>query len=160
MAVASHTAGIVITAFIIAVAVSIGYYQFVYIPEASRRPVLPQEVLEPEETVEVSIAEGAANPDNGRFFVPTDVRATMGVSNRVVWTSDDTVPHTVTTDDGYQDPYSGLFDSRERPEEEGGPFVMPGEEYQFLFTQLGEYSYHCEPHPWMTGIVRVVESFA
>lgn len=84
MAVASHTSGIVITAFIIAVAVSIGYYQFVYIPEASRTPVLPQEVLEPKETVEVSIVEGASNPDNGRFFVPTDVRATMGVSNRVV----------------------------------------------------------------------------
>jgi plastocyanin len=25
---------------------------------------------------------------------------------------------------------------------------------------VGEYSYHCEPHPWMTGKVEIVENFA
>jgi plastocyanin len=66
----------------------------------------------------------------------------------------------VTSDDDYKDAYSGVFDSRERPEEEGGPFVMPGKEFEFLFTQAGQYSYHCEPHPWMKGKVEIVENFA
>ncbi|HXG06850.1 MAG TPA: plastocyanin/azurin family copper-binding protein [Nitrososphaera sp.] len=37
---------------------------------------------------------------------------------------------------------------------------MPGETYEFLFTQLGAYQYHCVPHPWMQAQVEVVESFA
>jgi plastocyanin len=156
----SNTAGIAMTAFVIAVAVSIGYYQFVYIPQANSRPVLPQEVLKPKQSVQVSIASGASNQGNGRFFVPAEVRATMGISNLVVWTSDDSVPHTVTSDNSFNDRYSGTFDSRDRPQEEGGPFVMPGKTYQFLFTENGDYPYHCEPHPWMKGIVHVVESFA
>ncbi|MDQ3838537.1 MAG: plastocyanin/azurin family copper-binding protein [Thermoproteota archaeon] len=24
-----------------------------------------------------------------------------------------------------------------------------------MFTEAGEYAYHCEPHPWMTGKVTV-----
>lgn len=156
----NHAGGISIIAFVIAVAVSMSYYQFVYIPQANTRPIVPEEVLEPPETLTITVAEGSANEGNGRFFVPNDARATIGVSNRAAWTNEDTVPHTVTTDDGYQDPYSGTFDSRERPEEEGGPFVMPGQDYEFLFTQVGEYPYHCEPHPWMTGVIEVVENFA
>jgi plastocyanin len=156
----SNTAGIAIIAFVIAVAFSIAYYQFVYIPQANSRPVLPQAVLKPQQTVQVSIASGASNQGNGRFFVPSEVRAALGTSNLVVWTSGDAVPHTVTSDNSFKDRYSRAFDSRERPQEEGGPFVMPGKTYQFLFTEIGDYPYHCEPHPWMKGIVHVVESFA
>lgn len=67
--------------------------------------------------------------------------------------------HTVTSDTDYEDPYSGKFDSQSRQEEEGGPFVMPGQTYEFLFTELGTYPYHCVPHPWMQARVEVVESF-
>jgi plastocyanin len=156
----NHAGGIAITAFVVALAVSMGYYQFIYIPQASAKPILPEEVLEPSSTTNVGIADGSSNPNNPRFFVPNDIRAPMGLANLVVWTNDDTTPHTVTTDDGYRDAYSGLFDSRERPQDEGGPFVMPGETYEFLFTKVGEYAYHCEPHPWMKGTIEVVENFA
>src|SRR5262245_53308565 len=156
----SNTAGIAITAFVIAVAISIGYYQFVYVPQANSKPILPPEVLEPKQPAQISISTGASNPSNGKFFVPSEIRASLGVSNLVVWTSEDSVPHTVTSDSSFNDRYSGAFDSRARPEEEGGPFVMPGKTYQFLFTETGDYAYHCEPHPWMKGIVHVVESFA
>lgn len=44
-----NTAGIAATAFIIAVLTSMAYYQFIYVPEASKRPVLPEEVLHPAE---------------------------------------------------------------------------------------------------------------
>lgn len=157
---AANTAGISIVAFVVAVGISLAYYQFVYIPEENRRPVISQEILEPEETTEVSIAVGASNEGNDQFYVPASTRATLTVSNRVVWTNEDSVPHTVTSDTDYEDPYSGVFDSQARPEEEGGPFVMPGETYEFLFTQLGTYEYHCVPHPWMQAQVEVVESFA
>lgn len=156
----NHAAGVSMIAFIVAVAVSMGYYQFVYLPEANAKPILPEEVLEPVDVTEVTIVEGAALESNPRFFDPRDTRATLGRSNLVVWSNTDTVPHTVTTDDGYRDAYSGVFDSRERSEDEGGPFVMPGEEFEFLFTKIGEYPYHCEPHPWMKGMINVVENFA
>jgi plastocyanin len=92
--------------------------------------------------------------------VKKDERATLEISNLVVWENKDTIPHTVTTDDGYRDAYSGVFDSRERPSEEGGAFVMPGLTYEFLFTKAGQYAYHCEPHPWMQGSIEIVENFA
>ncbi|MEW6605190.1 MAG: plastocyanin/azurin family copper-binding protein [Thermoproteota archaeon] len=157
---ATNTAGISIVAFIVAVGVSLAYYQFFYIPEENRRPVIPQEILEPEETIEVSIAAGSSNEGNDQFYVPPSTRATLSISNRVVWTNEDAVPHTVTSDTDYEDPYSGVFDSQARPQEEGGPFVMPSQTCEFLFTQLGTYEYHCVPHPWMQGKIEVVESFA
>jgi plastocyanin len=156
----NHAAGVSMIAFIVAVAVSMGYYQFVYLPEANAKPILPDEVIEPAETLKINIAEGSSTESNPRFFEPREARATIGISNLVVWHNSDTVPHTVTTDDDYRDAYSGTFDSRERPEEEGGPFVMPGEDYEFLFTKVGTYAYHCEPHPWMQGEVEVIENFA
>jgi plastocyanin len=156
----NHAGGIAITAFVVALAVSMGYYQFIYIPQASAKPILPEEVLEPVSTTKVTIIEGASLESNPRFFDPKEIRAPMGLANLVVWTSKDTVPHTVTSDDGYRDAYSGLFDSRERPAAEGGPFVMPGESFEFLFTKVGEYAYHCEPHPWMKGTIEVVENFS
>ena len=156
----NHAAGISIIAFIIAVAVSIGFYQFIYAPEAGRKPTFSKEIVEPVETTEIVIAEGATNENNGLFYVPDDARAILGVSNRVVWYNEDSIAHTVTTDDGYVDAYSGVFDSRQRSEENGGPYVMPGSDFEFLFTRIGEYPYHCEPHPHMVGIIEVVENFS
>jgi plastocyanin len=33
--------------------------------------------------------------------------------------------------------------------------ILPQQTYEFVFTEAGEYPYHCEPHPWMTGKVTV-----
>lgn len=153
---ANHAGGISVMTFVVAVAVSMGYYQFVYIPQANERPTLPEEVLNPPEVTEVSIAEGSSLETNGQFFVPRDVRGTIGISNNVVWTNDDVTGHTVTTDDGYVDLINGEFDSIEQL----GAILMPGETFEFTFTQVGEYPYHCEPHPWMQASVEIVESFA
>ena len=153
---ANHAGGISVMTLVVAVAVSMGYYQFVYIPQANERPTLPEEVLNPPEVTEVSIAEGSSLETNGQFFVPRDVRGTIGISNNVVWTNDDVTGHTVTTDDGYVDLINGEFDSIEQL----GAILMPGETFEFTFTQVGEYPYHCEPHPWMQASVEIVESFA
>ena len=152
----NHAAGISVMTFVVAVAVSMGYYQFVYIPQANAKPTLPEEVLNPPEVTEVSIAEGASLESNGQFFVPKDVRGTIGISNKVVWTNTDVTGHTVTTDDGYVDLISGDFNSIEQL----GAILMPGETFEFTFTEVGLYPYHCEPHPWMQASVEIVESFA
>jgi plastocyanin len=152
----NHAGGISVIAFIVAVAISMGYYQFVYIPQATAKPTLPEEVLNPPEVTEVSIAEGSSLPTNGQFFVPKEVRGTIGISNKVVWTNGDVTGHTVTTDNGYVDIINGDFDSTQQL----GAIIMPGETFEFTFTEVGEYPYHCEPHPHMQGSVEIVESFA
>jgi plastocyanin len=155
---ANHAGGISIIAFVVALAVSMGYYQFVYIPEANAKPIIPAEILEPKDTAKVTIVENAQQ--SPKAFDPKEVRAVLGLSNKVVWTSKDSIPHTVTSDSDYKDPYSGVFDVQARPDKEGGPFVMPGKTYEFLFTQEGDYPYHCVPHPQMKGVVKVVPNFA
>jgi plastocyanin len=152
----NHAAGISVMTFVVAVAVSMGYYQFVYIPQANAKPTLPEEVLNPPEVTEVSIAEGASLESNGQFFVPKDARGTIGISSKVVWTNTDVTGHTVTTDDGYVDLINGEFNSIEQL----GAILMPGETFEFTFTEVGQYPYHCEPHPWMQASVEIVESFA
>jgi plastocyanin len=152
----NHAGGISVMTFVVAVAVSMGYYQFVYIPQANAKPTLPEEVLNPPEVTEVSIAEGSSLETNGQFFVPRDDRGTIGISNKVVWTNNDVTGHTVTTDDGYVDLINGEFNSVEQL----GAILMPGETFEFTFTQVGQYPYHCEPHPWMQASIEIVESFA
>lgn len=157
---ANHAGGISIIAFVVALAVSIGYYQFVYLPEANAKPIIKETILNPTGETVITISPGSSVQSNPTFFVKKDERATLELSNLVRWENHDTVPHTVTSDDGYKDAYSGAFDSRERPGDEGGAFVMPGLDYEFLFTKADKYTYHCEPHPWMRGSITVVENFA
>jgi plastocyanin len=152
----NHAGGISVIAFVVAVAISMGYYQFVYIPEANAKPTLPEAVLNPAEELKVNIAEGASLPTNGQFFVPKETRGTIGVSNKVVWTNTDVTGHTVTTDNGYVDKINGDFDSIKQL----GSVIPPGGTFDFIFTEVGEYPYHCEPHPHMQGSVEIVENFA
>ncbi len=103
----------------------------------------------------VNIAEGASLPTNPQFYEPSQGRATLAIDNKVVWKNLDTTPHTVTTDNDYEDPLSGKFDSMDTI-----GLVPAGGTFEFVFTEDGEYPYHCEPHPWMTGIVTVVKNYS
>ncbi|MEO9294538.1 MAG: plastocyanin/azurin family copper-binding protein [Nitrososphaera sp.] len=156
---ANHAGGISFVAFVVAVAVSIGYYQYVYIPEVNAKPHLPEIILNPPQSGEVQIAAGASIQSNGKFFEPKHLRTTIGIDNKIIWTNTDTVPHTVTSDDGYVDKINGPFNSLAH-QDVGGGFVMPGTTYTFTFTKTGTYGYHCEPHPWMQGQIEVIENFA
>ncbi len=142
--------GIGVIAFVIAVGVSIGYYQFFYLPTINAKPVIPEEVLKPEKTVEIKIITGSANPQQQDNFVPKLVEIQLAVNNKVIWTNEDGTAHTVTSDNDAIDKYSGPFDSRKTI-----GLVQQGKTYEFLFTQPGEFPYHCEPHPWMKGIIKV-----
>lgn len=150
----NYAAGISMTAFIIAVIVSLTYYQFFYLPEVNAKPRIPEEIANPSGTLQVSIVEGSSLPSNARFFEPKDARGTLGIDNKIVWVNDDSTAHTVTTDNDYEDPLSGRFDSMETI-----GLIAPQQTYEFTFSHEGEYPYHCEPHPWMTGSIEIVENF-
>lgn len=150
----NHAAGISIIAFIITVTVSMVYYQFVYTKEVNAKPQVPEEILSPAEAAKVSIIEGSSQPSQQRNFEPKDIRGTLGIDNKIIWTNVDTTAHTVTTDNQYTDQISGPFNSIE-----SGGLILPQKTYEFTFTKDGEYPYHCEPHPWMTGKVTIVKSF-
>jgi plastocyanin len=151
----NHAAGISIIAFIVTVMASMGYYQFVYTKEVNAKPQLPEEVLNPPEPAKVSILEGSAQPSQQKNFDPKEVRGTLGISNKIIWTNTDTTAHTVTSDGQYNDQINGPFNSLEST-----GLILPQKTFEFTFTKDGEFPYHCEPHPWMTGKVIIVKSFA
>jgi plastocyanin len=150
----NHAAGISIVAFIIAVTTSMAYYQFIYIKDANAKPQLPTEILNPPDTAKVSIIEGSSQPSQQKNFEPKEIRGTLGVNNKVIWTNLDTTAHSVTSDTQFTDQINGPFNSIDSI-----GLVLPKKTYEFTFTKDGEYAYHCEPHPWMTGKVVIVKSF-
>ncbi|MGE5862418.1 MAG: plastocyanin/azurin family copper-binding protein [Nitrososphaerales archaeon] len=85
----------------------------------------------------VFIAPGASNPNNDLSFDPPQTSVSTG--STVSWTNEDSTEHTVTSDEG-------LFDA--------GP-ISPGDTFENTFDTSGEFGYHCEIHPFMTGVVIV-----
>jgi len=148
----NHTAGISIIAFVIAVGISMGYYQFLYIPQSNLKPALPPAVLNPAQTTQVTIVPGASSPSQAINFVPKQVQGSLGLTNRVVWTNKDSVPHSVTSDNNYKDLISGSFNSIDHI-----GLIPPQQKFTFVFTAEGVYAYHCEPHPWMQGKVTILK---
>lgn len=148
----NHTAGISIIAFVIAVGISMGYYQFLYIPQSNLKPVLPPAVFNPAQTTQVTIVPGASSPSQAINFVPKQVQGSLGLTNRVVWTNKDSVPHSVTSDNNYKDLISGSFNSIDHI-----GLIPPQQKFTFVFTAEGVYAYHCEPHPWMQGKVTILK---
>ena len=74
----------------------------------------------------------------GFAFSPQNVTITTGETVR--WTERDDLAFHTTTSDG------GLWDS-------GG--LALNATFSFVFNASGNYPYHCEPHPFMTGSVLV-----
>ena len=70
-------------------------------------------------------------------FGPADLRVRAG--ERVTWINCDTDSHTSTADGGQW----------------VSPLMVPGAAFTQAFPSAGEFTYHCEPHPFMTGRVIV-----
>jgi plastocyanin len=151
----SSIGGLTIIFFIIAITISLAFYQFIFLKELNLKPSVPEEIANPPQPLTLTIAEGASLPTNPIFFDPSQARASLGVDNKLIWENHDATSHTITTDNDYEDPLSGKFDSMDTI-----GLVPPGGTYEFVFTEEGEYPYHCEPHPWMTGTVTIVENFS
>ena len=92
--------------------------------------------------VTLTILEGSAiqgNPD----YDPDEL--TVAAGSDITVTNQDTVPHTVTSGTGPQDPNSAqLFDTS---------LINSGESATLSLAQVsaGQYDYYCMVHPYMTG---------
>ncbi len=75
----------------------------------------------------------------GRWkFAPDNLTVTRG--STVVWpNTSGQYYHTVKSD-------NGSFDSK---------YINPGTEWRWTFSKAGDFPYHCEPHPWMKGVIHV-----
>ena len=70
-------------------------------------------------------------------FGPAEVRVRAG--ERITWINCDEDQHTSTSDGGQW----------------SSPLLSPGDGFTQTFPAAGEFTYHCEPHPFMTGRVVV-----
>lgn len=61
---------------------------------------------------------------------------------KVIWTNQDTVKHNAFSDDA------------NGPK---GELLGKGESYSFVFDTVGTNNYYCTPHPYMKGVVNVIE---
>jgi plastocyanin len=93
--------------------------------------------MAPTQVVVTIVPGSAVNPRLG--FSPVVIRLVIGVNNTVVWKNEDTTWHTA---------HSNIpeFDSR---------MIQPGSSFMHTFNTPGSYPYHCDPHPWMTGLIIV-----
>lgn len=76
-------------------------------------------------------------------FQPTTL--TVPAGTKVNWHNQDSVGHTVISDD------QGLFESM---------VLAPGDKYSFQFNNPGSYKYHCSIHPSMRGEIVVTAAQA
>jgi len=113
------------------------------------KPSVSAHILDPEETFVIEIVSGAVIEGN-ESYVPNKAKVLLGISNYVIWENNDETPHTVTPDHRTADSYSGDFASV--------GVIMPGETFEFLFTEEQKIPYHCDPHPWMTGTIDIEKS--
>ncbi len=145
----SHAYGIGLIAVIIGAAVGVSYYQLYFIPEFNAKPIIPDKIAKPTDSLTITIVPGAENPSQDQNFVPKKDTAQLGINNKIIWkNTSDSASHTVTPDKPFKDLYSGDF---------GSPGVIkPGATYEFVFTQEAVIEYHCEPHPWMKGEITIV----
>ena len=145
----NHAYGIGVITILVGMSVGIVYYQMYYFPESIAKPAVAEEILFPLESTIIQMIPGSANPGQLDNFIPKLVNIQLGLDNHIIWKNADDTPHTVTPDTNVKDPYSGPFGS--------SGVIKAGEEYEFLFTEVTEIEYHCEPHPWMTGTLLVGE---
>jgi len=99
------------------------------------------------ETIKVKIPAGSSTPLSTTHFMPEEVSARP--EDRVQWGNSDTVFHTVTSGSLTLGP-TGIFDSGH---------LKPGDQFVVLFQEqhIGEIKYFCTIHPWMFGIVNIVD---
>ncbi|MEX2191973.1 MAG: plastocyanin/azurin family copper-binding protein [Nitrosarchaeum sp.] len=107
-------------------------------PPVSAMPLAPT-------THMISIPQGSGATGcetTNECFIPYQTEIYSG--EPVVWINADSAAHTVTS--GLPAFHDGLFDSG---------MIMPNQKWEYVFTESGQYDYHCMVHPWMTGKVIV-----
>lgn len=89
-------------------------------------------------------SEVTVNIKNSSFTPPT---ITIKKGGTVTWVNDDTIRHNVIAKEAGN--AAGLPTHNE--------LFGKGGTYKFTFNETGTFDYLCEPHPFMTGTVKVIE---
>ena len=89
------------------------------------------------------VESGAITAEAREFAFPDGTR-TVAVGTTVTWTNADPASHTVTSGDG-------TFT---------GGTMASGESVAVAFPTAGTFTYFCEFHPGMTGVITVVDGAA
>ena len=145
----SHAYGIGVISLLVGMSVVLVFYTSFYLPESLLKPSVSEDILEPETTLTIDIVLGALLEGNDAY-IPEDSAILLTIDNHVIWTNSDETAHTVTPDHRYADSYSGDFGSV--------GVILPGDTYEFVFTEPAEVHYHCTPHPWMKGSITIAKS--
>ncbi len=98
---------------------------------SSAKPPASEETLEPD-TVIIDDFQ----------FGPTKITVKKGT--KVTWTNKDSARHDITPDNP-----SGNFMASK--------LLVKDESYSVTFGAVGSHAYHCSPHPYMKGIIEVIE---
>lgn len=75
-------------------------------------------------------------------FSPSAITVKKGT--KITWVNRDTAKHNVAIEG-------------EDLNGPAGPLIRQNQTYTYTFTETGSYEYHCDPHPYMKGIVKVTE---
>lgn len=77
------------------------------------------------------------------FYIPLNLEVSVGTA--VTWINDDSVPHTIQSQDE-TGAIIGLFNSAP---------LLTGESFEYTFDESGVYNYFCSLHPWRVGVITV-----
>ena len=107
--------------------------------------VLENEVVTPvvQVNAEIIIPNGNFDVSSSAFYLPLNLETPVGTT--VVWANEDTVPHTVQSQDEFGKVIA-LFNSAP---------LNTGDRFEFTFEEAGVYNYFCSFHPWRVGVVTV-----
>jgi plastocyanin len=91
----------------------------------------------------IVIESGASDPKHGKFYTPSYLIVSRGTT--VIWTNNDSSPHTVT---------SGLPSTGPTLDFDSG-ILTAGQTFSYGFGKSGDFDYYCTLHPFMTGKIAV-----
>jgi len=95
--------GVGMITLLVAVSISIGYYQMYWLPEQLATPDVDEHVLHPVKSTHIEMILGSSNADQQDNYVPKLVNLQLSIDNHVIWTNVDETAHTVTPDHRYTD---------------------------------------------------------
>ena len=101
---------------------------------------------------DVNIPTGASSEFAPYFWQSEKDGSTTGsgeilVGDTIIWKNADTAFHDITSGSEAKGP-DGIFASN--------PFA-PGKSFSYKFSEIGVYPYYCTLHPWMSGVISVVQ---
>jgi len=102
-----------------------------------------EEIIPEVRDATVMIPNGNFDVSSSAFYMPLNLEISAGTT--VTWTNDDSVPHTVQSQDEFGNVIA-LFNSAP---------LNTGDKFEFTFEEAGVYNYFCSFHPWRVGVVTV-----